>query len=157
MTKSSAKVTTRKARRRKPHKAAAKIAEKANKKVALETVADTRRKAERFSEQVRGSRAQETVRGVAERNVAQTRELYERSKSTVEAMLDNWQKSFGAAGQRAAALNRSILDLTHCNINNSFALATALTGAKNLAEVMELQTAYWRTQLGNLTRFAKKA
>jgi hypothetical protein len=99
----------------------------------------------------------DAFRGVAERNVSQTRELYERSKSTVEAMLDSWQKSFGAAGQGAVALNRRIFDLTDRNINNSFALVTALAGAKNLAEVMELQTAYWRKQLGDLTRFTNKA
>ena len=36
------------------------------------------------------------------------------------------------------------------NINASFDLATGLAGARNLAEVMELQAAYWRKLLGEL-------
>jgi hypothetical protein len=153
MTKSSTKVAGQKARRHKPRKAAAKIAENANRKVALETVsAAAQRKAEAVSELVGGSTLHDTVRGVAERNVAQTREIYERSKNTIEAMLDSWQKSFGAAGQGAVALTRKIFDLTDRNINNSFDLATALAGARDPAEVVELQIAYWRKQLADLTR-----
>jgi hypothetical protein len=41
------------------------------------------------------------------------------------------------------------------NINNSFDLATALAGAKDLAEVVELQAAYWRKQLGYLSARTK--
>ena len=33
------------------------------------------------------------------------------------------------------------------NANSSFDLAKSLAGTKNLAEVMELQGAYWRKQL----------
>jgi hypothetical protein len=152
MAKSSAKVAARKARPRKPRKAAGKIAEKASRRVALETVSAAQRMAQAVSEPLHGSMVHDTVRGLAERNVAQTRELYEHSKNTLEAMLDSWQKSFGAAGQGALALNRRILDVTDRNINDNFDLAYALTGAKNLADVMELQTVYWRKQLGNLTR-----
>jgi hypothetical protein len=150
MTKSSAKVAGQKARRRKPRKAAAKIAAKANRKLALEAAADTRRKTELPSSPA--VTVQNTVRGVAERNVNQTRALYEQSKNTIEAMLDSWQKTFGAAGQGAVALNRRIFDIADRNINNSFDLATALAGARNPAEVVELQIVYWRKHLADLIR-----
>ena len=82
--------------------------------------------------------------------MAQTRELYEGSKNTLQAVLESWQKSFGAAGQGAAALNRGFIDLTERNMNTGFDLAMGLAGARNLAEVMELQAAYWRKALGEL-------
>jgi hypothetical protein len=154
MTKSSAKVVPKS--RRKLRKTASKVAVKANRRVALETASDAQRKSERSLEEVGGSTLKETVRGVAARNVAQTRELYERSKSTIDAMLDSWQRSFEAAGRAAVALNRSVLGLTDRSVRNGFDLATALAGTKNFAEVMELQTAYWRKQLGDIGRLTNK-
>jgi hypothetical protein len=145
MTKSSAKP------KRKPRRPGSANAKRANTKIALETTSDTRRKTE-ISE--RGS-MRDAFRG-AERNVAQTRERYEQSKNTIQAMLDRWQKSFGATGKGALALNRRIFDITDHSINNSFDFATALVGARNLAEVAELQTAYWRKQLIDLTRLTDK-
>lgn len=154
MTKSSTKVAARK-KRQKHRQTASKIVEKVSKKVAAERVRDTQRKTEAPLEQFRSTRVHHTFRGLAERNVAQTRELYERSKSTLQAILESWQKTFGAAGQGAVALNRRIIDIADRNINNSFDLATALAGAKDLAEVVELQAAYWRKQLGYLSARTK--
>jgi hypothetical protein len=48
------------------------------------------------------------------------------------------------------ALNRRAIDIARRNINISFGLAERLAGAKNLAEAMELQTTYWRKQVGEL-------
>ena len=99
-------------------------------------------------EQFPGTQVPNTFRVLAERNVAQTRELYEGSKNTLQAVLESWQKSFGAAGQGAAALNRRFIDLTERNMNTGFDLAMGLAGARNFAEVMELQAAYWSKLLG---------
>ena len=82
---------------------------------------------------------------LAERNLAQTRELYEHSESALQAVLESWQKSFG---QNAIALNRKMIDLAERNMNTGFDLAIGLTGARNLGEVMELQAAYWQTIAG---------
>ena len=87
------------------------------------------------------------LRDMAESNIAQTREIYERSKDTLQAVLASWQKSFGAANQGAVALNLKIIDIAERNISNGFDLAMSLAGAKNAAEAMELQSAYWRKQL----------
>ena len=90
------------------------------------------------------------MRAPAEKNIAQTRELCERSKNALEAVLASWEKSLVAAVQGAVALNRKIIDIAEHNINTGFDLATSLAGAKNLAEAMELQAAYLSKQFGDL-------
>ena len=117
-------------------------------KVSAEGVRDVWNTA--LLEQFPGTQVPNTFRVLAERNVAHTRELYEGSKNTLQAVLESWQKSFGAAGQGAAVLNRRFIDLAERNINTGFDLATGLAGARNLAEVMELQAAYWSKLFGEL-------
>jgi phasin len=98
----------------------------------------------------------ETARVFAEKTVTQTREAYDRSKDALEAALDTMEKSFDAAGQGAVALNRKIIDIAQRNLNSGFDLAKNLAGAKNLAEMMEFQAAYWRKQLGALAAQAEE-
>jgi hypothetical protein len=96
----------------------------------------------------------ETARVFAEKTVAQTREVYDRSKDALDAEVDTMEKSFDAAGQGAVALNRKIIDIAQRNVNSG--LANSLAGAKNLAEMMELQGAYWRKQFGALAAQAEE-
>ena len=98
----------------------------------------------------------ESVRTLAEKTVNQTREAYDRSTDAFEASVATFEKSFDAAGQGAAAFNRKIIDIARRNLNSSFDLAKSLAGAKNLAEMVELQSAYWRTQFGTLTAQAEE-
>ena len=91
----------------------------------------------------------EAVRAFAEKNITQTREVYERSKDTLDAVLKSWESSFDAAGQGAVALNRKVIDIVQRNINSGFDLVKSLAGAKTVAEAMELQATYWRKQLGD--------
>ena len=53
-----------------------------------------------------------------------------------------WDQCFGDGG----AWNKDFA----CNINTGFDLATDLAGARNLAEVMQLQATCWRKLLGEL-------
>ena len=139
--------------RNRRHKTASNVAAKLRNNIAAETVRDTYRKIDAQNQfprsqafdQFRAAQVPDTWRVLAERNVAQTRELYERSKNTLQAVLDSWQTCFGAAG---ISLNRKIIDIAERNIDIGFDLATDLAGAKNLAEVMELQAAYWRKVTG---------
>jgi hypothetical protein len=110
-------------------------------KVSAEGVRDAWNTA--LLEQFPGTQVPNTFRVLAERNVAHTRELYEGSKNTLQAVLESWEKSFGAASQGAAALNRRFIDLAERNMNTGFDLAMGVTGARNLAEIMQLQAAYW--------------
>jgi hypothetical protein len=149
MTKSAPKAAARKTRdaktaskgkaRSKHHKPAAKV--------AAEMVRDPHRKTAAQFEQFRGTQVPDPLRVLAESNVAQTRELYEGSKNTLQAVLESWKKSFGAVGQSAVALNRQIIEIAERNIDTGFDLATGVARARNLAEVMELQAAYWRKVL----------
>ena len=104
----------------------------------------------RFDEFGGDTKVPEAVRALAENNIAQARQMYERSKDALEAVLASWERSFDAASQGAAAINRKVIEITQRNINSGFEYAKNLAGAKNLAEVMELQTAYWRKQLSTL-------
>ena len=160
MTKSAPrKVATRKARsaskstgkaRKGTRQNPEKLAAKSRDNLAAETIRESHRMIDAEFEPFRQSQVPDSLRVLAERNVAQARELYENSKNTLQAVLESWQKSFGAAGQGATALNSKFTDLAERNINTSFDLATDLAGARNLAEVMELQANYWRKLLGEL-------
>jgi len=107
-------------------------------------------------EEFRDTQVPDSMRALAERNVAQTRELYERSKNALEAVLASCEKCFDAAGQGAVALNRKTRDIADRNINASFDLAQSLAGARNLAEALELQAAYWRKLFGELQTQAEE-
>ena len=98
----------------------------------------------------------EGVRALAEKSVAQTREAYDRSLDAFDASLTTFERSFDAAGQGAAAFNRKIVDIARRNVDASFDLATSLAGAKNLADIVELQSASWRKQFGVLTAQAEE-
>jgi len=98
----------------------------------------------------------ESVRALAETTVDQTREAYDRSTDAFDASVTSFEKSFGAAGQGAAAFNRKIIDIARRNMSSSFDLAKSLAGAKSLADMVELQTAYWRKQFSTLTAQAEE-
>ena len=101
----------------------------------------------KFEERARNAQMPHSMRALAEKSVVQTRELCERSLETV---LESWER-FVDAGQGAVALNRKAIDIARRNIDTGFGLAVSLARAKNLAEVMQLQAAYWNKQLSDLT------
>lgn len=96
----------------------------------------------------------ESVRALAEKTVNQTREAYERSKDAMEGSIDAMERSFDAAGQGATAFNRKLIDIAQRNLNAGFDLAKNLAGAKNLAEIVELQSAFIRNQFDVITNQA---
>src|SRR3990170_6752299 len=98
----------------------------------------------------------EGVRALAEKAVAQTRDAYDRSLDAFDASLTTFERSFDAAGQGAAVFNRKIVDIARRNVDASFDLAKSLAGAKNLADMVELQAAYWRKQFDTLTAQAEE-
>jgi hypothetical protein len=156
MTKSSArKAPAEKARgtyRKATRKVGVEKAHSTNRKAASKTVTEKapatyRKTAAQVEEFARHAQTPESVHALAEKSVAQTRELYVHS---LEAVLESWEGFVVAAGQGAVALNRKAIDITRRNINNGFGLAESLARAKSLAEAMELQAAYWRKQLGEL-------
>jgi phasin len=98
----------------------------------------------------------EGVRALAEKTVAQTRQVYDRSSDTFDASVATFEKTFDAAGKNATAFYRKIIDISRRNLNSVFDLATSLAGAKDLAEIVELQRAHWQKQWGTLTSQAEE-
>ena len=98
----------------------------------------------------------EGVRALAEKSVVQTRQVYDRSSDAFDASVATFEKTFDAAGQGAAAFNRKIIDISRRNLNSVFDLATSLAGAKDLADIVELQRAYWQKQFGALESQAEE-
>jgi hypothetical protein len=124
--------------------------------IATEQLRDTRPMAAAQFEELRDAQVPDSMRELVERNVAQTRELYGRSKNALQSVLEIWGKSFGPAGQGAVTLNRKIMDIADRNISSGFDLAESLAGARNLPEALELQAAYWHKLLGELQTQAEE-
>jgi hypothetical protein len=95
----------------------------------------------------------EALGAVTDKTVGQTREA---SKDALEASIATFERSLDAAGWGAAAFNRKIIDIARRNLNSSGDLATSLAGARNLAEIVQLQAAYWRKQFSALTAQAEE-
>ncbi len=126
-------------------------------KAAAEKARDTYRKAAaQFEDLATDAQVPEAMRAFAEKNIAQTREIYERSKDALDAVMESWERSFDAVGQGAVALNRKVIDIAQRNINSGFDLAKGLASAKNLAEAMELQASYWRNQISAMQSQAEE-
>jgi hypothetical protein len=93
----------------------------------------------------------EAVRTIAKQSVAQTRRATDRSIDAFEASVATFEKSFGVAGQRAAAFNRKIIDIARGNMSSSFDLAESLADARTITDMVELQAAFWREQFKALS------
>ena len=98
----------------------------------------------------------EAVRTVAEKTVTQSREAYENAKDVMEEAVEVLEKSIDQAGQGAAAINHKVIEMTQTNLNTSFDLAKNIAGAKNVAEILELQNAFVRKQFEVLTAQAEE-
>ena len=148
--KATSKVIAEKARDKDQQTRPRVMAERNLPAIAVWDVGDAHRGIAAQFEKFRDTQVPDTMRELAERSVAQTREVYEHSKNTLQSVLESWKKSFGTAGQGVTALNQKIIDMAERNIDTSFDLAMNLCRAKSLTEVMELQTAYWQKQFGEL-------
>lgn len=114
---------------------------------AVEQARDSFKKAVKEFETIKlDTTVPESVRALAEKTVNQTREAYERGKDQLEEAIDALERSFDAAGQGATAFNRKLIDIAQRNLNSGFDLAKSLAGAKNLAEIVELQSSFLRHQ-----------
>jgi phasin len=98
----------------------------------------------------------EAMRAFAGSAVSQTREAYDRAKTALDAGLEAVERSCDAASRATSTLNRKIIDIAQRNLNSGFDLAKDLASAKNMAEIVELQGAYWRKQFETLLAQAEE-
>ncbi len=90
-------------------------------KVTAEKARDTYRKtATQFEELAGDTEVPEAIRALVEKNISQTRELYERSKDALEGVLESWERSFDAAGQRRCSAQPE--GHRHCSAQYQFRL-----------------------------------
>ena len=80
----------------------------ASKAVAKKALGTYRKTAARFEEFAYDAQMPESMRALAEKSVAQTRDLYVHS---FEAVLENWERFVVAAGQGTLALNRKAIEI----------------------------------------------
>ena len=93
----------------------------------------------------------EGVRALAENFATRNRETYDCYLDAFDTSVAAFEMSFEAAGQSAIAFNRKVVDMARRNVDEGFDLATSLACAKNLADIVSLQTDFWRKQIGVLT------
>src|SRR6478735_3305192 len=82
---------------------------------SLDPKVAARKTVARFEELARDTEVPQAMRDLAERNIAQMRETYERSKDALEGVVQSWERSFDATNQGAVALNRKIIDIAQRN------------------------------------------
>jgi len=90
-------------------------------------------------------------RELAEKSVAQARDAYSRIKTVAEDATDVLEDTYETAREGVFSLGIKAVDAAKANSDASFALARDLFGAKTLAEVIELQTAFARQQFETFT------
>ena len=99
----------------------------------------------------------EGVRALAEKSVAQTRQAYDRSSDAFDTSLMTFESDLRRCRPRRYRVQSQRLSTSPGrNVSVSFDLAASLAGAKNLADIVELQSAFWRKQFGVLTAQAEE-
>lgn len=98
----------------------------------------------------------EALRAMAETSALKSREAYERVKAAMEESVEVLEAALDTAGRGAASLNQKVIDATQSNLNAGFELAKDLSQAKNLAEMLELQSAYMRGRMEILAAQAEE-
>ena len=81
----------------------------------LKRRATARKTAAQFENSALDTPLPEALGALAEKNVAQTREVYEHSKDALEAALETVERSFDALGQGTVALNHKVIDIAQRN------------------------------------------
>jgi len=70
------------------------------------------------------------------------------SEAEADALAQTIEKSWDAAGQSVAAVNRKLVDIAQTNLNAGLALARDLAGAKTPMEAMWLGMSYCHERIG---------
>ena len=90
-------------------------------------------------------------RDFAEKGLVQARDAYAKMKSAAEDTSEVVEDTFETARDGAFTFSVKAIDAVKANSDASFAFAKDLFGAKTLADVIELQTAFARQQFETAT------
>jgi phasin len=90
-------------------------------------------------------------REFAEKGLVQARDAYAKMKTAAEDTSEVVEDTFETARHGAFTFGVKAIDAVKANSDASFALAKDLFGAKTLADVIELQTAFARQQFDTMS------
>ncbi|WP_114011345.1 phasin family protein [Cohaesibacter intestini] len=96
------------------------------------------------------------VREMAEKGVEQARKAYDEFASAASEAASKAETSAESMRNGAVDLNKKALAATEESMNASFDLATNLVKAKDIQEVLELQTKYVQSQMQRFGEVARE-
>jgi len=94
-------------------------------------------------------------RELAEKNVAQAKEQYEKIKSAAEHATDVLELTYANAAKGYSNYSLKLIENTRANTEATFDLLSELVTAKSYAELVELTCGYLRKQFDTFTTQAK--
>ena len=94
------------------------------------------------------TKTSEDLSTVAEQTIKQAR-------GAMENYLDFFQKSMSASPWAGTELNKKVADYAQQNVATAFGFAQRLTQAKDLQDVVRIQTEFFQTQMKSLTEQSK--
>ena len=77
------------------------------------------------------------------------------ARGAMENYLNFFQKSMSASPWAGTELNKKVTDYAQQNVDTAFEFAQKLTQAKDLQDVVRIQTEFFQSQLNSLTDQAK--
>jgi len=95
-------------------------------------------------------------REIAEKNVSQAKETYEKMKTAVEEATDMLEDTYATATKGASDYGLKVIAVVRDNTSAAFDFASQLMTVKSLSEVAELSTAHTRRQYEALTAQSKE-
>ena len=93
-------------------------------------------------------KSSEDLNTMAEQTVQQAREA-------MENYLNFFQKNMYASPWATTELNKKVTDYAQQNVDSAFGFAQKLTQAKDLQDLVQIQTEFFQTQLKSLAEQAK--
>ncbi len=96
------------------------------------------------------------MRNVAEQSVLQARQAVDTFMGAAQKALTKWQEQAEAAQAGAKGAGAKVIGYAERNIASSFDFAQRLVRAKDVEEMMRLQSEFVRSQMETLTEQAKE-
>ena len=88
----------------------------------------------------------ETYREYAEKSLVQSKEAYDKLKQAAEDATKTIEQTMESAQAGSVELSLKAIDAVRTNADSSLSHMEALLGVKSMAELVELQTAFLRSQ-----------
>jgi phasin len=95
-------------------------------------------------------------REMAEKGVAQAKESYAKMKTAAEDATEMLEETYATASKGCSGYGLKLMETARANSNAAFDLFGEVMNAKSISEVVELYTAYARTQFDTVSAQAKE-